>query len=498
MPNANTKIRIMRRAHTNYYSCILASDLVLPKSRATEVNLDVLDFIPGANFRGAVSKQIFQTKDQAFIHDALFSGRTVFGDARLEIAGQRSWPIPLDWKYVKGKDKSKASVGSQLTEEDWKKGLKYKSFKQGYCSYDSSTESYKCQKANFQAFPKSARNRARGSSKDGQMFIYKALQEEQKFHFYISADDQEILNKIDEFILGSQLIGKSRKAEFGYVQIAREKEFSQSFSSQGSEISQDALFFTSRCCLISPLGQYTALPDLQTHLKLNEEARILWHKSTIRTERYSPWNGHRRAADPERLCISAGSVLIIEGADPEKLKALEIGIGRHQSEGFGEVLINPPFLQTQSITLDWSIPKSVTTTSSNTVATNSAYPWVQALLAHKAENPALIKSSARTFKDKYALVYSGLPNNQWSALCVFAQQVNRRNQSHQQIGIEEILKPMRFGQKNQGWRDRDRLDILIIEVKSLAAKGVSLAQQLYFLQHLARIMPVKKLNNDYS
>ena len=47
----------------------------------------------------------------------------------------------------------------------------------------------------------------------------------------------------------------------------------------------------------------------------------------------------------ERVVINAGSVIVLQNVSQSQIKNLEVGVGVYLSEGFGEVLLNPVFLE---------------------------------------------------------------------------------------------------------------------------------------------------------
>jgi hypothetical protein len=69
---------------------------------------------------------------------------------------------------------------------------------------------------------------------------------------------------------------------------------------------------------------------------------INWKKSQIRTFQYAPWNFKRQASDADRCGIEKGSVIAIE----QMQGALKPYVGSYQNEGFGKIIVNPDFLET--------------------------------------------------------------------------------------------------------------------------------------------------------
>lgn len=69
-----------------------------------------------------------------------------------------------------------------------------------------------------------------------------------------------------------------------------------------------------------------------------------YEKTQIRISNFTPYNGARATRDYERACINKGSVIALKELTGEQVAELKNGVGAYLSEGFGEVLINPWFL----------------------------------------------------------------------------------------------------------------------------------------------------------
>ena len=74
------------------------------------------------------------------------------------------------------------------------------------------------------------------------------------------------------------------------------------------------------------------------------ENNVVYSKTQIRISNFAPYNGARATKDYERACINKGSVIALKNLSAEQIAALKNGVGAYLSEGFGEVLINPWFL----------------------------------------------------------------------------------------------------------------------------------------------------------
>src|SRR5690606_7045056 len=90
-------------------------------------------------------------------------------------------------------------------------------------------------------------------------------------------------------------------------------------------------------------GRSTAQPS-GAQLTGDPGAKIFWSRSQIRTRNYKTWNRYRFNKDADRVIIERGSVFVIQLSKEVSGAFFDKGIGSHKNEGFGEVLVNPPFL----------------------------------------------------------------------------------------------------------------------------------------------------------
>ena len=79
------------------------------------------------------------------------------------------------------------------------------------------------------------------------------------------------------------------------------------------------------------------------------ENNVVYSKTQIRISNFAPYNGARATKDYERACINKGSVIALKNLSAKQIATLKNGVGAYLSEGFGEVLINPWFLNGGSV-----------------------------------------------------------------------------------------------------------------------------------------------------
>src|SRR5699024_6023908 len=116
---------------------------------------------------------------------------------------------------------------------------------------------------------------------------------------------------------------------------------------------QLVIYAKSNLCFIDETtGNYTAQPTAK-QLCGDENAEILWKDCQVRSRNYKIWNRHRWNKDADRIIIERGSVFVLKLSKEVSSEFFSNGIGSHKNEGFGEVIINPDFLNSSKETLDF-------------------------------------------------------------------------------------------------------------------------------------------------
>ena len=337
-----------------YYTCQLLTDVVLSSTAATEGNSAPLDYIPGSKFLGVVAKKLYNPDDRKTL-DIFHNGTVRFGDAHLAVDGERSYKVPASWFYEKGKgvtDKIYLHhlLNRQELEELVKQGKQLKQARHNYFTED--TKLLLNQAKDFSI--KTAHDRDKKRSKESQMFGYSSLKRGTKWKFYVEYDDESYINDVEQALLGKKRIGRSRSAQYGLVNIEKDKE--ESIKYQEVSAGNVVVYAESNLCFYDENGHNILQPDFQA-LNFPAEAQILWNKSQIRSRIYQTWNRQRYNRDADRQIIEKGSVFIVNTDFPISTENFIKGVGSHLSEGFGKVLINPEFLNGNSAILPWTLNK---------------------------------------------------------------------------------------------------------------------------------------------
>ena len=337
------------------FKCTLLSDIILSQSSSTEGNQKTLDFIPGNNFLGIVASALYNKVETDVAMKIFHSGKVRFGDAHPSVDGIRGLKVPASIYYPKLGTASEKCYIHHLTDHDNPdiKELQLKQCREGFYSFKQ-TEPFGEPVKTYKGFTiKSAYDSTYRRSEDGKMFGYESLVKGLVLYFDVEVDDDidsAIIDMLVKTLQGKRLIGRSRTAEFGLVDIKQDDSFVDISSglASGDEIT---VYADGRLIFLDENKELTMHPTASQLLGLGKDtetdAEILWGKSQIRTFQYSPWNGKRHTYDADRCGIEKGSVFVVKlnGEDSPKKSRY---IGSYQNEGFGKVIYNPVFLNESS------------------------------------------------------------------------------------------------------------------------------------------------------
>ncbi len=324
------------------FECTLLSDVILNQNTATEGTSTTLDFIPGNCFLGIVARHYSDFKGDAI---AVFhSGKVRFGDAHPVCCGHeniRTLHVPAAIFYPKLKDISESYVhhlyNRDKDKEDNGHQQQLKQCRNGFYAFE-----------NQQAFPvktektfaiKSAYDRELRRAKDGNMYGYESLYQGARFFFEIEIDEDKFVDKIKSLLIGEHYIGRSRSAQYGTIYIKEHKY--EDIPSGKSLRDYVTVYADSRLIFLDNNGEPTFRPT--TDMLGITSGEIDWEHSQIRTFQYAPWNGLRSTRDTDRCGIEKGSVFVVKFSQEKDWTSKYVG--NYQNEGFGKVIYNPYFLE---------------------------------------------------------------------------------------------------------------------------------------------------------
>lgn len=312
------------------------SPIILQASSNTQGKMSSLDFIPGSAFLGMVASRYSDFSDPFKI---FHSGTVKFCDAAPIKDGKEFFKIPLSYFHEK-LDGSKIYNHHLLSREESEKFTQLKQMRSGYINDEKKQLNLDRDFSQKSAYDKNKRR-----SMDSQMYGYEAFRAGMKWRFSVKFEpgvSEDDISRVKETLERSTRLGKSKSAEYGAVEIKFIGENTDEIQSFTPPEGYTFVYAKSRLALIDENGNPSydvkyILPNLSAN-------SVDYKKTQIRISNFTPYNGARSTKDYERACINKGSVIALKNLSAEQIAALKNGVGAYLSEGFGEVLINPWFL----------------------------------------------------------------------------------------------------------------------------------------------------------
>lgn len=312
------------------------SPVILQASSNTQGKMSSLDFIPGSAFLGMVASRYSDFGDPFKI---FHSGAVKFCDAAPIKDGKEFFKIPLSYFHEK-LDSSKIYNHHLLSREESEKFTQLKQMRSGYINDEKKQLSLDRDFSQKSAYDKEKRR-----SMDSQMYGYEAFRAGMKWRFSVKFDanvSKDDINRAKETLERSTRLGKSKSAEYGAVEIKFIGENTDEIQSFTPPKGYTFVYAKSRLALIDENGNPSY--DVKYILPSLDANNVDYEKTQIRISNFTPYNGARSTKDYERACINKGSVIALKNLSAEQIAALKNGVGAYLSEGFGQVLINPWFL----------------------------------------------------------------------------------------------------------------------------------------------------------
>ena len=312
------------------------SPIILQANSNTQGKINSLDFIPGSAFLGMAASRYGDFNDPFKI---FHSGAVKFCDAAPIKDGKQFFKIPLSYFHEK-LDDGKIYNHHLLGCEEFDKFTQLKQMRSGYLNDENEQLSMDLDFSQKSTYDKNKRR-----SMDSQMYGYEAFRAGMKWRFSVKFEpsvSEDDINRVKETLVRSTRLGKSKSAEYGAVEIKFIGENADKIQSFTPPEGYTFIYAKSRLTLIDENGSPSydvkyILPNLSAN-------NVDYKKTQIRISNFTPYNGARSTKDYERACINKGSVIALKNLSAEQIAALKNGVGAYLSEGFGEVLINPWFL----------------------------------------------------------------------------------------------------------------------------------------------------------
>jgi hypothetical protein len=324
----------VRKIYT--YKVKLKSDIIVSADSNTEGFFKTLNFIPGSKFRGIVANQLFKNNSEDTI--SLFNGDVIFGNA-YPFHEEKYYPIPLSLFQSKNSQNNFiynfAIKENSNTTEQIKTGFISNSRK----ILPSITQSFKL---------KTAYDKQKGKSFEGKMFGYYTLSKGSMWYFDVLIKENNIphfFKELDNHLTGEKWIGKSKSAEFGWIEILSPSNTIEHSKIQVAPQANLILYAISDLFLIDELGNNTIHLDSSFFGLDSSNFEIDYSKSFCKSSFLSNWNGKRKGFDSSKKVIQKGSVITFKNKSKLSIEFNSIDtIGTNISEGFGLVMWNPSFL----------------------------------------------------------------------------------------------------------------------------------------------------------
>lgn len=321
------------------YKCTLLSDIILTQNAGTKTQQGTLDFIPGNAFLGIAASKLYGTLSQEESLEMFHSGHVRFGDAHPLSGNIRSLRIPAVYYYKKGENLF--DDGAYIMY-NWNPGdAQPKQCRSGFYTFDN--DSALEIKTDKSVAIKSAYDRDKRRSKDEQMYSYESLRKGLELGFEVEIDNDSFEKTINEALIGKRHIGHSKTSQYGLVNITADEQLVTFNSREAGTEEFATVYADGRLIFIDKDSGVPTFQPTVEELGFGSKATIDWERSQIRTFQYAPWNAKRQNPDTDRCGIEKGSVFVVNLNGTQSPSDSRY-IGVYQCEGFGKVIYNPAFL----------------------------------------------------------------------------------------------------------------------------------------------------------
>lgn len=412
------------------YELLLLTDAAVTRRSASVGGHQTLRFVPGQCVLGAAAARTYASLAGRDLAWKVFHGGDVrFGDALPLVGEAPGWPAPLSLHVPKGQAGDDGRKVNQATVNLLcrdRGDLSWEQLRETFVALDGS--------ATRPAPRRSMRTAvgATGRARDGYLFELEAIPAGTRLRGVIEGDEA-LVREVVEALHDTEIrVGRSRSAEFGRARFRRlDDALPAPITAPHHEASQLSFWCVSDLALrAAQTGQPTLTPE-PAAFGLPEGWTYDPARSFVRTRRYTPFNGHRRAYDLERQVIVAGSVLSFRGPAglaPEAWDAVAArvagGVGEHRAEGLGAVVFEPALLSGEHPV--WEPATAAIEPPLKVAATLPDDPLARWLAAeevfHAVEAQAweAVRSMIVTMRDARR-AWAMVPDAQWGALRALAR-----------------------------------------------------------------------------
>ena len=449
------------------FKCELLSDIVLNDSSATEGKRRSLDFIPGNNFLGIVAAQLYKEPDDD-AWNIFHSGHVRFGDAHPSADGKRGLRIAASIFHPKLKGMETGCYVHHLTKHnDDIRAMQLKQCREGFYIYGQDNLATQII-VNKDFAIKSAYDSDMRRAKDSQMFGYESLCKGLIMYFTVEVENEakQYKDAIIQALCGHHHIGRSRSAQYGWVEIT-ESTFEEIATTQQSIQIKGKQYLTvyadSRLIFLDENGNNTFQPSTRDLGIEDDDAEIDWALSQIRTFQYAPWNYKRQAFDTDRCGIEKGSVFLVR---TNSIVPTEKTVGYYKNEGFGHIIYNPVFLQGDENGLSlfkFSKQKETISINQPTEVNSNLIQFLKKKQEESAAENNIIKEVNKFVEQNKELFSQDLFASQWGSIRALAMVYDKEEKLKQIIGAgypEDKQGYINHGVAAEKWSERGRREKL--------------------------------------
>lgn len=439
-----------------HFHVTFLSDIVLPATSNNEGRITQLDFIPGSNFLGMVASKAYNDFEDPFT--VFHSGKVRFGDAHILAGDKPTYKIPFSFFHEK---LNKERLFNHHLIKDFSKFKQLKQKRDGYMTEDLTEVTI-----DYCYLQKSAYDSKKRRSKESAMYGYEAIKAGTSWQFGVTCDNvsETDKEKIKENLTGEKWLGKSKSSQYGKIQIDFIDEIPVSKQTDTIAGEKVYLYAKSRLALLDESANPTY--DVKHILPGLSSQNVSYPDTQIRISSYTPYNTAMRTKCYERIVIEKGSVIVLQNITEEQLYEITKGVGAYQSEGFGEILVNPSFLlKEDGFTLKKIDKKRQYDKESETKSHSSDDPLIQFLMyrdSRKKAQLALVRS-VEEFIEENKKYFPESMNSQWGAIRALC---NRHNDQTIADAVKEFISK---GVAKEKWDGKKR-EVLLKAIENTPDK----------------------------
>lgn len=322
------------------YLVTTKSPLQISKQVGEQNTVSTEDFIPAQNIRGLIAALVIDDRNYPqkahynhFFKTLILNGEVKYENAFPYIHKTKFEPTPFALGIIKTEKKEKRKLHNIFNAKNAKPV-------KGWCSIlgDSIFKTEVSISSNFHSTRKDDRIAGRSTKKDGAIFYYESIDEEQAFNGEIigNYEDLNYIKTLLESKNSIHRIGKSKTAQYSVIKfsdITIEPVEPREIERKGNQF---YIVFQSPVIVYNEFG--TAIPDeeyLQKELdRFNIKIEKIASRNTLVENYMGVW---RSKTNRENAYAIGTTVLVTSNVEVDWTKIQIDGIGERTNEGYGRV-----------------------------------------------------------------------------------------------------------------------------------------------------------------